>query len=82
MKRFRSIAAKMILLASTGIGLSACVAVAPEPAPYYAAPTGYYYYQPGYYAARPAYNSYYFYYEDRDRPGHRHHRGHRHPHRR
>lgn len=70
MTRARSILAKTLLLAAAGIGLSACVAVAPEPAPYYAAPG--YYYQPGYYAPRPAVNSFSFYYSDRDdRRGHR-----------
>ena len=65
MTRFRSILAKTVLIAAAGIGLSACVAVAPEPEPYYAAPG--YYYQPGYYyAPRPAYNSFSFYYSDRD----------------
>ena len=68
----RSILAKTLLLAAAGIGLSACVAVAPEPAPYYAAAPSYYY-QPGYYyAPRPAVNSFSFYYSDRDdRRGHR-----------
>ncbi len=77
MTRFRSILAKTVLLAAAGIGLSACVAVAPEPAPYYAQS---YYYQPGYYqpgyyyAPRPAYNSFSFYYSDRDRDDRRGHR--------
>ena len=71
MNRLQSILAKTVLFAAAGIGLSACVAVAPEPA-YYSGPA-YYSYQPGYYAPRPVYGSF-FYYESR---GHRHHRHHR-----
>lgn len=74
MKRVQSILAKTMLLAAAGFGLSACVAVAPEPVPYYAAPA----YYPSYYAPRPAYNSYFFYYDnDRGRGDHHRGRGHR-----
>jgi hypothetical protein len=78
MKRLQSLLAKAVVLAAVGVGVSACVAAAPEPVPYYG-PT-YYSYGPGYYAPRPAYSTYYFYYEDRGRPSHRHHRGHRYRH--
>lgn len=75
MKRLQTILAKTVLIAAAGIGLSACVAVAPEPV-YYHAPA-YYSYQPDYYAPRPVYGSF-FYYESRGRGhGHGHHRGHR-----
>lgn len=74
MKRLQSALAKTVLLAATGLGLSACVATAPEPAYYYA--PGYYSYQPGYYAPRPAYGTSFFYYES-DRRSNRHHHRHR-----
>lgn len=71
MKRLQTIIAKTVLFAAAGIGLSACVAVAPEPV-YYSAPA-YYGYHREYYAPRPAYGGY-FVYESR---GHGRHRGHR-----
>lgn len=71
MKRLQSLIAKTVLIAATGIGLSACVAVAPEPV-YYPAPA-YYAYHPGYYAPRPAYGGYFIY----ESHGRRYHRGHR-----
>lgn len=74
MNRLRTILAKTVLLAAVGFGLSACVAVAPEPSYSYA--PGYYSYQPGYYAPRPVYSTSFFYYESSGRSGHRHHRGH------
>ena len=71
MKRLQTMIAKTVLIAAVGFGLSACVAVVPEPV-YYHAPA-YYSYQPDYYAPRPVYGSF-FVYESR---GHRHHRGYR-----